>query len=231
MVETGVRTERKRLTRRRISEAALELFAGDGFDRVTVADVARAAGVTEKTVFNHFATKEDLVYGEDAAFERALLDHVRARPAEESTVRAAERFFLGRYRRMEFTPEARERARALAAIVTDSPALQAREQRIHARYADALGALIAAEQGAEPGDVRPRLAAEAIIAVHRAVIGAVRAAVLAGVPGEELTSRVLTAARQGFALLTGGLDGYAPGPALDQGPALDPPQAGRPTSP
>jgi AcrR family transcriptional regulator len=43
----------------------MRLFARDGFDAVTVAEVARAAGVTEKTVFNHFETKEDLVYSED----------------------------------------------------------------------------------------------------------------------------------------------------------------------
>lgn len=230
----GVRTERKRLTGRRISEAALELFARDGFDRVTVADVARAAGVTEKTVFNHFATKEDLVYGEDREFERALLDHVRARPAEEPVVHAAERFFLGRYRRMELAPEALPRARTLAALVTDSRALQAHEQRIHARYAEALGALVAAEQRADPGDIRPRLTGEAIIAVHRAVIATVRAAVLAGVRGDELTARVLAAGRQGFALLGGGLSDYAPGldPARDPAadPAAEPTQAERPTS-
>ncbi|MQA97143.1 MAG: TetR family transcriptional regulator [Streptosporangiales bacterium] len=208
----GARAERKRLTRRRIAEVAFGLFARDGFDAVTVADVARAAGVTEKTVFNHFATKEDLVYSEDEGFEKALLDHVRARPAGESAVAAAERFFLARYRRVEIASGARHRARTFAVMVTASPSLQARERQIHTRYAEALGASIASEQRAAPGDIRPRLAAEAVIAVHREAIAGLRDAILSGVPGDELAPRLLGTARQGFALLTAGLADYAPGP-------------------
>ena len=92
MVE-GVRELKKRETRRRIAETALRLFAGRGFDAVTVAEVARAAGVTEKTVFNHFETKEDLVYSEDRAFE-----------AELFTVSEVEHFesFVGTYSPIDF---------------------------------------------------------------------------------------------------------------------------------
>lgn len=49
-------------TRARIAEAANGLFIEHGFDGVTVADVARAAGVSSVTVFNHFPTKEDLFF-------------------------------------------------------------------------------------------------------------------------------------------------------------------------
>jgi AcrR family transcriptional regulator len=47
-------------TRARILEVATRLFLERGYDAVTVADVARAAGVSSVTVFNHFARKEDL---------------------------------------------------------------------------------------------------------------------------------------------------------------------------
>src|ERR1700710_838384 len=47
-------------TRARIREVANQLFIERGFDAVTVAEVARAAGVSTVTVFNHFPTKEDL---------------------------------------------------------------------------------------------------------------------------------------------------------------------------
>ena len=56
----GLRERKKRQTRDAIAAAALALFLERGFDAVTVADVARAADVSEKTVFNHFPTKEDL---------------------------------------------------------------------------------------------------------------------------------------------------------------------------
>ncbi|HEX5204200.1 MAG TPA: TetR family transcriptional regulator, partial [Actinoplanes sp.] len=70
----NLRQQRKEETRARIAAAAMGLFAERGFERVSVAEVAAAAGVTEKTVFNHFATKEDLVYAGDHAFEADLLD-------------------------------------------------------------------------------------------------------------------------------------------------------------
>jgi AcrR family transcriptional regulator len=56
-------------TRARISEVAARLFLERGFDAVTVADVAREAGVSSVTVFNHFPRKEDLFLdrAEDAA--------------------------------------------------------------------------------------------------------------------------------------------------------------------
>src|ERR1700710_2739180 len=47
-------------TRARISEVAARLFLERGYDAVTVAEVARAAGVSSVTVFNHFPRKEDL---------------------------------------------------------------------------------------------------------------------------------------------------------------------------
>lgn len=48
-------------TRARISQVATRLFLERGFDTVTVADVARAAGVSSVTVFKHFSRKEDLL--------------------------------------------------------------------------------------------------------------------------------------------------------------------------
>ncbi|TDE45312.1 TetR family transcriptional regulator [Nonomuraea mesophila] len=208
MVE-GVRELKKRETRRRIAETALRLFAVHGFDVVTVAEVAKAAGVTEKTVFNHFETKEDLVYSEDRAFEAELLESVRTRPAGEPALAAAGRFLLGRYRRLTIDPASGERARMFATLVASSPALRTRERRIHSRYADALCALIAEEQRAGAGDLRPRLLAEALMAVHRESLAMMRAGLLEGTPVDELGPRAVTAARRGLALLADGFAGYA----------------------
>jgi AcrR family transcriptional regulator len=210
MVETGdVRASKKRRTRQRIAEAAMRLFAGRGFDAVTVAEIAREAGVTEKTVFNHFPSKDDLVYSNDAAFEAALLDRVRTRRPGQSVFRAIEGFLLDRYGRMEFNPEGMERARTMAALVQASAVLRDRERRIHARYADLLCDLIATEQRAASGDIRPRVTAEALIAVHRETIAAVRDAMLSSVPAQELPHHALATARRAFSLLGQGLTGYA----------------------
>ncbi len=56
-----LRSRRRRELRQHISDVATQLFLLHGFDAVRVADVARASGVTEKTVYNHFPTKESLL--------------------------------------------------------------------------------------------------------------------------------------------------------------------------
>src|SRR3954463_1747669 len=82
----GLRERKKRQTREVIAHAALELFTARGFDAVTVADVARAADVSEKTVFNYFAAKEDLVFHTGAERRAALIEAVRPRPPGASVL-------------------------------------------------------------------------------------------------------------------------------------------------
>jgi AcrR family transcriptional regulator len=68
-------------TRARIIEVAAPLFLERGFDDVTVAEIARAAGVSSVTVFNHFPRKEDLFLDRSADAVDALRSAVRERGA------------------------------------------------------------------------------------------------------------------------------------------------------
>src|SRR3954462_5430579 len=90
----GLRARKKEQTRRLIANTARRLFAERGFEAVTVAEVARAADVAEKTVFNYFATKEDLFYSGMEAFEERLLDAIRDRARGETVLAAFRRFVL-----------------------------------------------------------------------------------------------------------------------------------------
>jgi AcrR family transcriptional regulator len=63
--ENGERRTKSRRTRAHIADTAARLFAEHGYEQVTVTDVARAADVAERTLYNHFATKEDLVLDRD----------------------------------------------------------------------------------------------------------------------------------------------------------------------
>src|SRR5207245_277307 len=92
--DLGLRERKKLQTRQLITDTARQLFAERGFEQVSVVDVARAADVSEATVFNYFPTKEDLVYGGLEQFEEELLAAVRERPEGESIVAALGRFFL-----------------------------------------------------------------------------------------------------------------------------------------
>src|ERR1700712_4243304 len=68
-------------TRARISQIATVLFLERGFDAVTVAEVAREAGVSSVTVFNHFPRKEDLFLDRTDEVVELLLSTVRGRAA------------------------------------------------------------------------------------------------------------------------------------------------------
>src|SRR5580700_2716449 len=57
----GLRERKKRLMRQQLSDTATELFVERGFDAVRVSEIAEACGVSEKTVFNYFPTKESLL--------------------------------------------------------------------------------------------------------------------------------------------------------------------------
>src|ERR687885_2700207 len=91
----GLRESKKLRTRQEIADKAMELFVKRGFDHVTVAEVADAAGVSEKTVFNYFPTKEDLFFDEVPAREAAIVEAIRGRKAGESVVGALRRLQAG----------------------------------------------------------------------------------------------------------------------------------------
>src|SRR6266496_5136190 len=96
----GLRERKKQQTRESIAETARRLFAERGFDDVTVAEVARAAAVSEGTVFNYFPTKEELFYSGMEVFEAKLVEAVRERPPGESVLAAFRRFVLAGSKRL-----------------------------------------------------------------------------------------------------------------------------------
>lgn len=90
---SSLREKKKLQTRQQIADAALRLFlAKKSFEAVTVADVAVAAGVSEKTVFNHFKCKEELVFDLDPIIEDQLVQAIRNRAAHASVLDALKEF-------------------------------------------------------------------------------------------------------------------------------------------
>jgi AcrR family transcriptional regulator len=210
--EPGLRERKKRQTRELIRDTAVRLFMERGFDRVTVVEIAREADVSEATVFNYFATKEDLIYGQMEAFEHDLLDAVRNRPPGRSAL-AAYADFVFTIRGLMATEGGPDQLAAWARLVTDSPALVSREHEVFAHHTAALARLLAEETGAPADDLTPWVAANALIGLHRALLGFVRRQALAGRGNPALARAIRREGERALRLLEHGLGDYAVKPA------------------
>jgi AcrR family transcriptional regulator len=205
--EAGLRERKKQQTREVIAAAARRLFGDRGFDAVTVAQVARAANVSEVTVFNYFPTKEDLFYGGMQFFEEKLIEAVRDRAPGESVLEAFRRPVLAGLKRLA-ADETAEVITTAGNLISSSPALEAHEREIVARYTRALADHLAEEAGARPGDVEAIGVASALMGVQRALVGYVRTSILAGLSGPRLVADVRSQAIRGFGRIEKGLADY-----------------------
>jgi AcrR family transcriptional regulator len=206
----GLRERKKQQTRQLIFETASRLFGERGFDAVTVAEVARAADVSDLTVFNYFPTKADLYFGRMEFFEERLLAAVAERPDGEPVLNPFRRLIIDGA--AQFSDVNAERIARAAPAIAASRALQMHEREVVARYARRLADLLARETHALPSDPVPIAVATAMFGAHRAVVEYVRGEVLAGHRGPALAARVQAQATRVFAVLEAGIADYPPGP-------------------
>jgi AcrR family transcriptional regulator len=205
-IEVGLRERKKERTRQLIADTAWRLFAERGFDHVPVTEIARAAEVSEATVFNYFATKEDLVFGRMEAFEEELLGALKDREPGESIAQAFGRFVLKpRGYLASDDPGANEGMRTVACVITSSPALIAREREILEGYTSALAAQIARERGMAADDVESWVIANALIGLHRALISYAHRQALAGLDNRRIARNLRTHGKRALAILEQGL--------------------------
>ena len=198
----GLRETKKLATRQQIADVAMRLFVQRGFDHVTVAEVAAAAGVSEKTVFNHFPTKEDLFFDEIPERARTLSEAIRSRPAGESILDTLRRLQVGECTRLSSPGFV-----AFARTLEGSQALRAKELEVMATFAQALTDALEAE-GIDARDAR--IAAGLLISVHRQFFRTARAQALAGKHGPAAARRLRSDLERAYALLEHGLGGLSP---------------------
>ena len=178
-VGEGLRQRKKRLMHQQLSDTATELFLERGFDAVRVADVAEACGVSEKTVFNYFPSKESLLLDRFADTMPVL----RTRLADRglSPVDAVLRVLADELRGLVSSLEQQhDRARAIARIVrfrelVDSSASLRAYQRDAADQLAATAAEVLAERaGVDPADPEPQIAAAALVGLWHVHFKALR---------------------------------------------------------
>jgi AcrR family transcriptional regulator len=202
----GLRERKKRQTREAIAAAAMELFMAHGFDEVTVADVARAADVSEKTVFNYFPTKEDLVLHRGQERQAALIDAIRSRRPGTSLVRPfreATMDFVDAVERGPVDPIV-----AMPRLVAGSRTLRDRLFLGWEQEAATLSPVIAEEAGAAEGDLVPSVVARTLAWTHRLVFRAAFTRLLAGEDHRAVAADLRKQARRAYDQLERGLSDY-----------------------
>lgn len=163
----GRRARKKRLVRENITATARELFAERGFDAVTVAEIATAADVSEKTVFNHFPRKEDLAFaGREHGIER-LVAEIIERPHDTS--------ILSVFRTLtssvieDLVAPGDDDLLAVAKIIRHSPTLQERLTVGWESGSEAIASAIAETTGAAEDDLVPAIVARTLWWTHRSI--------------------------------------------------------------
>ena len=201
---SGLRERRKQETRQAISDMATEMFASRGFDHVTIAEVAEAAGVAKMTVTNYFPRKEDLVFDRAEGIIRHLADVVTARSPGESLLAAVRRDYTEAVARADVTLGLS--TPAFARMIADSPVLASRGLEMLDQREQALGEAIATETGTD--DAQPRMVAALLASVHRVLYAEAARRSLAGQPRAEICAWLAGAATAAFDLLEPSLGRY-----------------------
>lgn len=161
----GLRERKRQRTHEALEETALRLFTEQGFAATPVSRVAEQAGVSTRTFFHHFATKEDVVL---AAYERRLarlVDVLAARPDDEpplTTLRASLLTVAEDYQR------ARDELLDRVRLIATTPSIHARSLELQSRWEERIAEAVARRLDVEvERDLRPRLLASVTFAAMR----------------------------------------------------------------
>ncbi|WP_405448119.1 TetR/AcrR family transcriptional regulator [Streptomyces achromogenes] len=193
MGEMGLRERKKQRMYQDVSDIAVRLFLERGFDAVSVAEVAAAAGISKPTLFRYFPAKEDLVLHRIADHET---EAARVAAGAADPVAALGRHFLAGLDRRDPVTGLNDHPEVLAfhRLLYGTPSLAARayahQERSEAALAEALG-----------GDLDARLAAGQIIAVQRVLALENWRRIAAGEPVERVAPEAVRAAERAFARL------------------------------
>jgi AcrR family transcriptional regulator len=205
----GLRERKKVETYDTIAATARQLFASRGYAGVTVAEIADVAGVSVKTLFKYFASKEDLFF-EQREFDlrETLLGLVSRREPGQSPFDAMVAYLesLGTTKGTESYVASLE---MFAEVVGETAPLLARMALMWERCEQAVAGALAAEQDAEPSDPRPRLVAAQLVALMRLYTTEPMRKLLRPSPGRARRLELEKTMRQTFDLVGDGVREYA----------------------
>jgi AcrR family transcriptional regulator len=147
--------------RGRLEQAALQLYIERGFEQTTVAEIARQAGLTERTFFRHFADKREVLFWGAGTLQELVVRTVASAPDTAAPIDAVA---VALEAAGALLQERREFARQRQTVIVANPELQERELIKLASLASAMADALRQRGVADPA---ASLAAEAGIAAFR----------------------------------------------------------------
>ncbi|MES3007427.1 MAG: TetR family transcriptional regulator [Pseudomonadota bacterium] len=153
---TNLREQFKTTTRQELTRVGLELFLQQGFATTTIDQIVEPLGISKRTFFRYFATKEDLVVEWQTEMTPAFVDELNSRPSEEAPFKAVSETLLSLASRINTNPEL---AFALMRLLKETPSLAGRDMERRMVWEQALTAALIEREG----PVMPRLKARIIV--------------------------------------------------------------------
>jgi len=209
----GLRERKKRLLRQQLSDTATELFVERGFDDVRITEIADACGVSEKTVYNYFPTKESLILDRWQSTPTALLRGL-ADPAV-TPIEAALRVldseltsWTSWFARHPDPSEASARVRRFADLIQATPSLRAYERDMTDQLVAQAAQVLAARVGMDPEDPEPQMAAGAVLELWRVQGRSLRRHLDATSTSAQIYKLVSSDVQRAARLLTDGLASF-----------------------
>ncbi|MDO8273680.1 MAG: TetR family transcriptional regulator [Gammaproteobacteria bacterium] len=150
---TNLREQFKTTTRQELTRVGLELFLQQGFATTTIDQIVEPLGISKRTFFRYFATKEDLVVEWQTEMTPAFVDELNSRPREEAPFKAVSETLLSLASRINTNPQL---AFELMRLFKETPSLAGRDMERRMVWEQALTATLIEREGPK---VMPRLKA------------------------------------------------------------------------
>jgi AcrR family transcriptional regulator len=166
----SIAERKRRLVRDQLGEAALRLLASQGYEETTVEQIVAAAGVSRRTFFRYFKSKEDVVVESLSDLGAAVRAELAARPTQEGPEAAVRAAFGVAVEQLAHEPE---KAMPLTRLMFDTPALHRRFLEHQSVLQEELAAVLAQREGLDTEeDLGPALVAGVALTAFQVAVEA-----------------------------------------------------------
>jgi AcrR family transcriptional regulator len=161
-VTAGLRERKRAKTHARIQDEAIRLFSERGFEATTLDDIAEAAEVSRRSLFDYFESKEEICFSSRADFPNLIAEAIGRRPADEPLLDMVENALID-MGRSYVSPQTRN----LAQLIRNTPVLSARDQAKYGHLERAMAKALADRKSLPETDTACRVTAATAIGIMK----------------------------------------------------------------